>query len=149
MIGTFQALERSWHWSIPVSGSRLGFTLLELIVVMAILAILAGLGAGGYRLARRSAKEGQAKAEIELLRTALEEYRVEYGRYPEQFSGGNFSSMGELGKLTELIEISVIDDPWGRPYQYQSTNRFLYRVWSEGENLASDTDNIDPSQVGY
>lgn len=149
MIGTFQTLESSRHWSIPVSGSRHGFTLLELIVVMAILAILAGLGAGGYRLARRSAKEGQAKAEIELLRTALEEYRVEYGRYPEQFSATAFSSLGELGKLTELIEIPVLDDPWGRPYQYQSTNRFLYRVWSEGAEIDSDADNIEPSQVGY
>ncbi|MDF7797860.1 type II secretion system protein GspG [Pontiellaceae bacterium B1224] len=149
MIGTFQHLESSGHWKIPMSGRRRGFTLLELLAVMAILAILAGLGAGGYQLARRSAKEGQAKAEIEQLRTALEEYRVEYGRYPEQFSAGNFSSIAEISTLSDLTDTMVLNDPWGRAYQYQSTNRFLYRIWSEGENAESDADNIDPSLTGY
>ena len=132
-----------------MSGSRHGFTLLELMVVMAILAILAGLGAGGYRLARRSAKEGRAKAEIEQLRTALEEYRVEYGRYPEQVSAADFSNIGKIGELRNLTEITAVDDPWGRPYQYQSTNRFLYRIWSEGQDADSEADNIDPSRMGY
>lgn len=132
-----------------MSGSRRGFSLLELIGVLAILAILAGLGGGGYRLARRSAKEGRAKAEIEQLRTALEEFRAEYGRYPEQLAGGDFSSMAEIDMLTGLTEISVENDPWGRPYQYQTTGRFLYRIWSEGQLADSDTDNIDTAAVGY
>lgn len=132
-----------------MSGSHHGFTLLELIVVMAILAILAGLGASGYRLARHSAKESQAKAEIEQLRSALEEYRVEFGRYPEQVSIADFSSIDQIGALRNLIEIPAVNDPWGRPYQYQSTHRFLYRIWSEGPDANSEADNIDPSRVGY
>lgn len=132
-----------------MSGSRVGFTLLELIVVMAILALLAGLGAGGYRLARRSAKEGQAKAEIEQLRMALDEYRVEFGRYPEQFSDGDFADIAEISTLTDLAGTMVLSDPWGRAYQYQSTNRFLYNIWSEGEDAEMDDDNIDPSRIGY
>lgn len=123
-----------------------GFTLLELLAVITIIAILAGLGAKGYSLARRQAKEGRAKAEIEKLRTALEEFRVEFGHYPEQLSAGEIPNLDQLTILVEGIEAL---DPWGNPYQYVCTNRFIYRIWSTGQGVDDDHDDINPSGAGY
>ncbi|MDZ8119322.1 type II secretion system protein GspG [Pontiella agarivorans] len=144
MAGKFQRLELSGPWKFPGFGSG-GFTLLELLVVLLIIGILISLGTGGYSLARRSAKEGQAKADIELLRNALEEYRVEYGSYPP--------SVGPVAVVTNVLSPFVNGDlqsvdPWGRPYLY-STNRFGYSVFSQGIDPEDDADNIDPSRAGY
>jgi general secretion pathway protein G len=126
-------------------GEKRGFTFLELLAVMAIIAILAGFGAKGYSLARRQAKESRAKAEIEILRTALNEYRVEYGRYPRQDSPG---TLPDLDTLTNAVEGVVLIDPWGNPYQYICTNRFLYSIWSDGQGEGTD-DDINPARAGY
>ncbi|MDF7826819.1 prepilin-type N-terminal cleavage/methylation domain-containing protein [Pontiellaceae bacterium B12227] len=149
MIGTFQRLELSIGWKLPTYGNCRGFTLIELLVVMAIIGILAGLGVGGYRLARRAALEGRAQAEIELLRTALEEYRVEYGSYPRQVGSTPFFNLAEISTLTNLVEGIELLDPWERPYWYESTNRFLYSIWSEGVDTNTPADDINPSQAGY
>ena len=125
-----------------------GFTLLELLAVMAIIAILAGLGAQSYNLARRQAKESRAKAEIEKLRTALNEYRVEFGHYP--VSGAQaVGRLDQIGFLTNAVEGAALVDPWGCDYYYECNDRFLYRIWSEGQDAEIDSDNIDPSKPGY
>jgi len=126
--------------------ARRGFTILELLAVMAIIAILAGLGAGGYRLARREAKESAAKSDIEKIRNALNEYRAEYGRFPQQDSPGPPPA---LEFLTNNVEGILLTDPWGRPYLYVSTNRFLYSIWSTGQNADDESDDIDPSKADY
>lgn len=131
-------------------GVKRGFTILELLAVMAIIAILAALGAKGYSLARRQAKESRAMADIEKLRTALSEYRVEYGRFPELDGDGGFVDMADLGRVTNLVKDVVLTDPWGNSYQYVCTNRFLYRIWSRGQDGVGGTeDDIEPSRAGY
>lgn len=133
--------------------SRKGFTLLELLAVLAILAVLIGLGAKGGSLARREAKVGRAKADIGLIRNALEEFRVQYGQYPEMDVAGGIDRLPELGFLTNAVPDIALEDPWGNYYQYyrggHQTNRFLYRIWSKGADPGSDADDIDPSKPGY
>lgn len=133
-----------------MGGARRGFTILELLAVMAIIAILAGLGAKGYSLARRQAKEDRAKAELEKLRTALEEYRVEFGAYPEQEQAGSIGNLANIGFLTASVEGIELVDPWGRDYQYERgrgpENRFLYRIWSQGQDADTEKDDIVPSK---
>ena len=128
---------------------RRGFTLLELLTVMVIIAVLSGLGAGGYSLARRQAKESRAKVDLEKWRAALNEYRVELGSYPAQNPGAPIRSVSAIGFLTNAVEGVESIDPWGNAYQYQCTNRFAYRIWSEGQDTETDDDNIDPSKTGY
>ena len=138
---------------IPDSGysafRTAGFTLMELLAVMLILAVLAGLGVKGYSLARRSAKESRAQAEIEILRTALNEYRVEYGRFPGQAAPAAISQLPVFDELVELTQGVEAVDPWGNDYRYLSTNRFQCSVWSTGQDADSDADDINPSPSGY
>ena len=124
-----------------MTAHRRGFTLLELLAVIAIIAILSGLGAKGYALSRRKAKESQAKAEIEKLRTVLVEYRIEYGTYP--------SGLSDLHDLSNQVVHLEFSDPWGNPYKYERSDRFLYRIWSEGADQETTADNIEPTETGY
>ncbi|VGO15904.1 Type II secretion system protein G [Pontiella desulfatans] len=140
-----------------LGASRKGFTILELLAVMAIIAVLAGIGATGMRLARRQAKESRAKADIETLRNALNEYRVEFGFYPE--ADDTFSNMvaalrAEQQKvMADAVGELPYVDPWQHPYMYyrdsEPTNRFRYSIWSMGQDTNSAADDINPAQSGY
>ena len=111
--------------------------------------MLAGLGAGGYGLARRQAREGRAWAELEQWRTALDEYRVEHGRYPAAAAPTGIGALPEAGWLARAVDAAAAIDPWGRAYRYVCTNRFLYTLWSQGQDADSQADDIGPNPGGY
>lgn len=58
------------------------FTLIELMTVIAVIAILAGLVLGGAGAVRQRASRGQAKAEIAAIEAALGRYQMDFGTYP-------------------------------------------------------------------
>ncbi|WP_372794029.1 type II secretion system protein [Pontiella sp.] len=124
---------------------RRGFTLLELLVVMLIITVLLGISAAGYSMARQTAKESRARAEIERLRNALEEYRAARGAYPPSAGRSITNVLALLEVYGDLEKL----DPWGRQYGYSSTNRYQYKIWSSGFDEADSTDDINPQQTGY
>ncbi|MBM3205692.1 type II secretion system protein [Candidatus Shapirobacteria bacterium] len=64
-----------------------GFTLIELLVAMTIVAILLGISLVSYQGARKSARDGRRKADLEQIRGALEMYRTDVGDYPDSITG--------------------------------------------------------------
>ncbi len=69
---------------------RRGFTLVELLVVMAIIGVLAALGVGNYVSTQAKARDSQRKQDLRQLSNALELYLGDYGRYPFD-SGGRIA----------------------------------------------------------
>lgn len=67
------------HYS---SSNRSGFTLVELLVVMAIIAVLAGLVLGTAGFMQKKAAKDRARAEIKAMELALESYKADNGVYP-------------------------------------------------------------------
>ena len=61
---------------------QLGFSLIELVVVMTIIMVVAMVGVVSYQGASRKARDGKRKADIEKIRVALELYRQENNYYP-------------------------------------------------------------------
>ena len=59
-----------------------GFTLIELLVAMTIVAVLLGISLVSYQGARKSARDGKRKADLEQIRGALEMCRTDAGSYP-------------------------------------------------------------------
>ena len=113
-----------------------GFSLIELIVVMVILGLLAGVV--GPRLWDRV---GQSRAtvaviQIEELRNTLALFRFDVGRYPSSAEGLNVL-VGDEGIQNwsgpYLAKTVVPKDPWGRDYEYRSPGQYGdYDLWSWG-----------------
>jgi general secretion pathway protein G len=109
--------------------ARNGFTLLEMLVVLVILGLLAGLI--GPQLFGRvgEAKGTTAKTQMELLGVALDSYRLDNGSYPLTSQGLDAlvarptRPPAPLNWRGPYLRKAVPADPWGRPYLYQSPAR--------------------------
>ncbi len=99
-----------------------GFTLLELLVVMVIIGLLAGFVAPRYFAQVGKSQVKVARAQIDALDKALDEFRLDLGRYPTTEEGlavlvtplANEPNWGG-----PYLKKGVPMDPWGRPYVYQ------------------------------
>ncbi|MBP1722446.1 MAG: ral secretion pathway protein [Deltaproteobacteria bacterium] len=105
-----------------------GFTLIELMVVIVILGILAGLVLPRFMGRTEEAKKTKARLQIENLEAALKLYKLDNGAYPTTEQGLEAltlkPSAGVIPKSWReggyLEKTKVPEDPWGRPYVYVS-----------------------------
>jgi len=99
-----------------------GFTLLELLVVMVIIGLLAGYVGPKYFSQIGKSETKVARAQLDALEKALDQYRLDTGHYPAPESG--------LAALIQkppneakwdgpYLKKIVPMDPWGRPYIYK------------------------------
>ena len=102
---------------------RRGFTLLELLVVMVIIGLLAGY-VGPKLFAQIGKSESKvARAQIDALQKALDQYRIDLGRYPatEQGLAALVQRPADEPRWSgPYLAKAVPVDPWGRPYLYTS-----------------------------
>ncbi len=105
---------------------RRGLTLIELIVVLIVIGLLAGLVAPQILGRVSDAKITTAKTQIELLGVALENYRLDNGVYPSTQQGLEALRTRPVGVPEArnwrgpYLKKAVPFDPWGRPYLYKS-----------------------------
>lgn len=102
--------------------SETGFTLLELLVVLVILGLLAGYVAPRYFDQLGKSEIKTSKAQIVGLEKALDQYRIDTGRYPstEQGLAALNTKPGDEARWDgPYLKKAVPDDPWGKPYQYR------------------------------
>ncbi len=101
---------------------QLGFTLLELLVVMVIIGLLASYVGPKYFAQIGKSEVKTAKAQIDSLGKALDQYRLDTGHYPSTENGLaalNTSPGVELKWQGPYLQKKVPDDPWGHPYIYK------------------------------
>ncbi len=91
---------------------RSGFTLVELLIVMAIIGILAGLVMVAINVANKKAMIAVAKTTIDNLRTVLYSYQEEVGFYPP---GGAENDEGNISMVLALFDLSAADGGMGGP----------------------------------
>jgi general secretion pathway protein G len=132
----------------PLRISQRGFTLIELLIVMIILGLLAALVAPKMFQKVGSSKQKAAKAQISMIGTALDAYRLDIGSYPN-----NEESLGALRKNPghgawdgPYLTKEVPNDPWGRPYVYRSPGEHgdydLYSLGADGQE-GGEGENAD------
>lgn len=99
------------------------FTLLELLVVIVIIGLLAAYVGPKYFSQLSKSEATVAKAQIESFEKALDNFRLDVGRYPttEEGLGALISKPANAPKWSgPYLKKSVPDDPWGHAYIYKS-----------------------------
>jgi len=112
-----------------------GFTLIELMVVMTIIAVLAGFALVSLGGSRKAARDGRRKADLEQVRSALEMRRADCGDYPSGtlVSGntitGDDATPGCQVCCSGTNYLTIPNDPSaGRQYVYTSTDGTTYNL---------------------
>ena len=134
--------------------ARSGFTLIEILIALAIVALVAG-----YAMTKLDGVFGRSQEQIaslavnESLKTALMRYRLDLGDYPSTEEGlAALTAAPESradrwrGPYVETKGGKMADDPWGEPYQYRhpgTRNPDGYDLFSKGKDRQADsTDDV-------
>lgn len=99
-----------------------GFTLLELLVVVAIIAVLTSVAGPRFFGSVAKSEAAAARAQIDALEKAVEQFRLDVGRLPstEEGLGALFAQPGGVTRWNgPYLKKAVGSDPWGHPYVYR------------------------------
>ena len=134
--------------------TRHGFTLIEVMVVIAVIAMLAALVGPNVFRNVGTAQDAAARSQIELLGAALDSYRLDNGRYPT--TGQGLASLRAAPTINPLpnnwrgpyLRKEVPLDPWRNPYIFLSpgdvnpTSYDLLSLGADGE-YGGEEENLD------
>ncbi len=114
---------RSSHTDSAIRREKAGFTLLELLIVVAIIGLLVGYVAPRYFSQIGKSEITTTKAQIDALEKALDQYRLDTGRYPTTEMGLNALVQrppNEPKWNGPYLKKAVPLDAWSKPYVYRS-----------------------------
>ncbi len=100
-----------------------GFTLIEILVVMAIIAMLAVMVAPNLFRQQAGAMRDVALSEISTLEAALDIYRLDVGEYPDTLDGLIENDTDRASWNGPYLRRGVPTDPWDNEYVYESNGR--------------------------
>lgn len=123
-----------------------GFTLIEVLAVMGLIAVLAGLVMALSGNAMQKAAEADAKAQLEKIKTALDEYRHAEGALLKETNEEMIFDRKPFSVLTNYVsDLQNIEaDPWGTPYRYSILGTYTFKIESAGPDadFSEDDDNL-------
>ena len=100
-----------------------GFTLIEILVVMAIIAMLAVMVAPNLFNQQAGAMRDVARTEISTLEAALDIYRLDVGEYPDTLDGLMEDDTDRASWNGPYLRRAVPTDPWDNEYVYEGNGR--------------------------
>ncbi len=130
-----------------------GFTLLELLVVLVIIGLLVGYVAPRYFSQVGKAEVKVTRAQIKALEDALDQYRLDVGKYPTTTPGLtalNEQPAGETRWQGPYLKKNLPNDPWGQAYQYRAPGEHgEYDLWSFGRDGQAGGNGEDADIVNW
>ena len=114
-----------------------GFTLVELLLVVAILATLAAVVVTNFAGFGSESKVAATRTSIGSIGTAIQAYEIRNSKYPD--------SLDDLTVATDshpaLLKKESLNDSWGNPFQYKKTSKFEFEIRSAGEDGQMNTED--------
>jgi general secretion pathway protein G len=132
------------------SRRRSGFTLMEVLLVLAILVIIASIVSTAIFQMQRKGYTSAAKTQVKALKGPLQAYRLDLNSYPSTAQGldalrrapGDLANAGKWSG--PYLDEAVPLDPWLQPYHYEypgKHNQDLPDIWSVGPDGVDGTDD--------
>lgn len=131
---------------------RRGFTLVELLVVMVIVGLLVALVGPKVFPKLGKGKQAAARAQVELLGQTLDHFRLDVGRYPttQEGLGALVTNPGAQNWEGPYLKKALPNDPWGKPYQYQSPGSHgEFDIYSYGRDSTPGGEGEDKDVVNW
>lgn len=129
-----------------------GFSLIELLVAISIIAILSALGLSVYQAVYKSARDAQRKSDLKMIQSALEQYRSDQMSYPDQITP---DSPIVVGSKTYLSKVPKDPKP-GQSYSYEPscdasscTSYCLFAQLENDQGIINDTGCTPVSPRNY
>jgi general secretion pathway protein G len=124
-----------------------GFTLIELLIVIVILGLLMSLVAPKMFSKVESSKRNAALAQMQMLQTSLDTYRLDMGNYPTSLN--ELRTSDKNGWDGPYIPKEVPNDPWGNAYIFESPgdNGKAFNLLSYGKDGQAEGKNDDEDLV--
>lgn len=95
--------------------NKSGFTLIEMLVVMTIIGVLAGLTLTGFEASRKASRDGRRRSDLEQIRSGLEMCRADTGSYPL----GDGTDLGTILSSCATYLPPTLTDPRNPTYKYR------------------------------
>ena len=123
---------------------RSGFTLLEILIVVAIIVVVAGIG--GYYLfgSLEKGKMDAARAQMRVIEQAVDEYRLNHNDRPPNSLQDLLIGDPERGGAPYFKDIKYITDPWGALYLYSYENQLNPTIYCKTPGGVVLTNNPSP-----
>jgi len=126
-----------------------GFTLMEMLLVLGIIALLVGMGTFMMVDVLGDAEEGKVKGDIQTLKAQLIRYKTKGGLYPTTEQGLEAlvtkpSDGPQPRSYKSLMQKEALYDPWGNVYQYRrpgKQNPEDYDIFSMGKDGQEGTED--------
>lgn len=127
---------------------RRGFTLMEVLLVLAILVVLGGMVTYFFSGMRQSAYVKAAKTQLNLFKGAIGVYELDLNRYPTKLEDlirrPSDLENPELWTKPYLEANEIPKDPWGNEYQYTNSGNQYYEIVSFGPDGQQGGDDDIP-----
>jgi general secretion pathway protein G len=132
--------------SIDNNERQSGFTLIEILVVMAIIGMLAVMVAPNIFRQQAGAQRDAAMANISTLSAALDIHRLDAGEYPNSLDGLQVNHSGRASWNGPYLRRDVPLDPWNNEFVYDADGRefTLLSYGADGER-GGEGDDADIS----
>lgn len=124
------------------------FTLIELMVVMAIIAVLAGLTLSTLGYVNKKGAESRARAEVAALSAAIDSFKLDKGSYPPNVTSlyTNLCPSAAGAKVyfeatPGMVTNNRFIDPWGEFYNYVNYTNY-FELWSTAGGTRNTNDWI-------
>lgn len=143
------------------------FSLVEILVAIAIIAILLGLSGAGYNAVQRKIARTRTEATLNKIRVGLESYKSKMGYYPQQSAIGpfqldindptvtqgqpqnNFNSFIEYGKISNEDAVMIKNANPALPYTYPASNGSPVKVFRVIDGWKTEVINTDIAPMKF